>query len=276
MSTMIRFMHIPKTGGTSFVELLHRQYVQGDALRFELGGGPLGYDVRRYAALERGERARIALFTGHAPIRTGIPEADSCPIITILREPVSRVRSFCQHVSEGKSPYLLGTFPPDHFDLDEFLGSGNRELCNLQARMLLSTGGCRSDEVIKSGSPEEVAARALDSLLNRIFAFGIQEFFDESVVLFADQLGWKKPWYRHLNVRNTGARLTFLPHQDERIRSLNAIDIGLYEAAKHVFLERITARSRLRKRLKALHWRNRVRYWQLRGTELARWPVEWH
>ena len=61
---------------------------------------------------------RIVL--GHAPITTCIKEADSATIITFLRDPVERVKSFCQHVYEGKSLHLKDSFPPELFNLMHF------------------------------------------------------------------------------------------------------------------------------------------------------------
>jgi len=200
-------------------------------------------DIKRFRALSQDEQESVGLFTGHAPILTGLPEADEIPIITILRDPIKRVKSFCQHVSEGKSPHLLNSFPPESFSLDEFLYSDNNEISNLQSRMLIDFDKYRKRPLIDSSSPAELKYVALDNLFNRIRCYGIQEFFDESMILFASRLGWHMPFYEYRNRKNIKRLLTFEDRHIERIRELNMVDIELYEAAKSRFLDAIQSES---------------------------------
>ena len=131
----LRFLHIAKTAGTTFRAVLDRQYSPNEIFAFT---GDVPADVQRFNALPKEDRSGFRLFIGHAPIISGIEAADNAETITFLRNPVSRVKSFCNHVAEGKSPYLRDEFPPDRFDLDRFLDSGNNELSNLQTKMLIN------------------------------------------------------------------------------------------------------------------------------------------
>lgn len=175
------------------------------------------------------------MFTGHAPIVTGIKEADDATTITMLRDPIDRVKSFCQHVSEGRSPYLIDNFPPQSFKLDSFLESGNKELMNLQTKMLV----CRRDgtfpETIENMSALEARDIALDNLFNKISHFGLQEYFDESLIIFSLALKWKMPVYASLNRKYTSPPIRFEKRHLERIAELNAIDIEVYRFAKERF-----------------------------------------
>src|SRR6185369_13788670 len=92
----LRFLHIPKTAGTAFVDCLRRLY-PGGHFAFTRG---IAADVERYRRLDPGTRERITLFSGHAPRITGEPAIDGVPIVTFLREPILRTMSHCQHVSE--------------------------------------------------------------------------------------------------------------------------------------------------------------------------------
>src|SRR5262249_50440355 len=94
----IRFLHIPKTAGTSFFACL-RLFYPGETLFF---ADDWRKDIEWYQLLDPSHRERIALVGGHAPRITGEAGIDTLPTVTLLREPVSRVKSFCQHVSEGK------------------------------------------------------------------------------------------------------------------------------------------------------------------------------
>jgi len=169
---------------------------------------------------------------------TGIQEADEALTITFLRNPVSRVISYCQHVSEGKSPHLRREFPPETFDLDAFLRSGNVELANLQTRMLIEDQSTTTDP-LGSMTPSAARDTALENLLNRVFRFGLQELFDESLLIFADALGWSLPLYAHLNKKNPRKLLEVNQHHIDQIRELNAIDLEVYARARGHFCDNL-------------------------------------
>src|SRR5271157_80678 len=127
----LRFLHMPKTAGSTFTSCLEYQYSGKGHFIFT---GDIKSDINRYLNLSEPTRQNIKLFTGHAPILTGIADADSAKVITFLRDPINRVKSFIQHISEGKSPeYLTGPF-----DLNRFLESGFSDLSNLQTKMLIN------------------------------------------------------------------------------------------------------------------------------------------
>ena len=171
---LLRFLHIPKTAGTTFTAILQRQYFGKKMYVFTR---PLDLEIKKYNSLPKDERDQIELFAGHAPIVTGINQADNATTITFLRDPVSRVKSFCQHVAEGKSPDYIVDFPPETFNLDEFLESGAWELSNLQSKMLINEPNSTPPVVFKYLSPSEAKDLALDNLFNKISFYGIQEYF---------------------------------------------------------------------------------------------------
>ena len=229
----VRFLHIPKTAGTTFRAVLDRQYSPNEIFAFT---GDVPADVRRFNALPKEERNGFRLFIGHAPIISGIEAADDAEIITFLRDPVSRVKSFCNHVAEGKSPYLREEFPPDRFDLDRFLDSGNNELSNLQTKMLINRADSGSWGSLTTSQLATAADAALDTLFNRLSLYGIQEHFDESLLLICAHFGWKTPLYRPLNERK-GNGLIFEERHLARIAELNALDIAVYRRASEHFPE---------------------------------------
>lgn len=202
--------------------------------------GEWAADQRRWQALPTAKRARIRLFTGHAPIETGIAEADrDIAIVTMLRDPLDRVKSLCQHVFEGKSPHLLERFPPERFDLDTFLASGHEGLSNLQAKMLINHGKAADPGRLQSLSGEKAAERALYNLRERIACFGIQERFEESLVHLQQHFGWRTPLYASSNRGSSHRRLRFEQRHLDRIAELNEVDIKVYKEARQLFLQRL-------------------------------------
>lgn len=229
----LRFLHIPKTAGTTFVSILRRQYRGKGYFNFT---GDYDHDLANFTRLSVDEKRRIELIAGHAPIATGMKEFDDATIITFLRHPVSRVKSFCQYVSEGKCPYLLKEFPPEKFDLDRFLESGNAELFNLQTKMLLNSGECTSPVIFQQLGPSSARDLALENLFTRIAHFGLQEYFDESLILFSTALEWRTPLYVSKNKKNRARLLEFKEHHVARITELNSVDMEVYDSAKAKFM----------------------------------------
>jgi len=225
-------MHIPKTAGSTFTDVLKRQYFRRG--RFEFSGD-IAADIERYNRLHEADKDRIGIFYGHAPIATGLDGADDAVIITFLRHPVSRVKSFCQHVSEGKSPQLVDTYPPRSFSLDRFLDSGNEELSNLQTKMLINEGTCESPDIIGSMTETEAVDLAMGNLLNRVTCFGLQEYFDESLLLFKWALNWRIPIYTSRNKKSRDRTIRFESRHITLIEEMNAADLSLYDAAKAQF-----------------------------------------
>jgi hypothetical protein len=235
-----RFLHIPKTAGTSIGEILSHAY----ATPWFICYGDWESDKARFVSLTPEEKEGFAGFRGHSPFTTGFRDVDELPTFTFFREPVARVISFSKHVSEGKSPYLLERFPPESFDLDEFLASGVDELHNLMTRMILA-----HDEPFASsekGDDKDAVPRALALLKERKVIVGVTEQFELSVCLIARKLGWSIPYFPTENMSSRGNRLVFEPRHLEQIRRMNANDIRLYAEGKQWFWKSVTAYDRCR------------------------------
>ena len=230
----VRFLHVPKTAGSSFTRCLSRiygaRYLKANWFTFR--GENFQEDLERYHQLDPARRAALVMVTGHAPLVTGIEEIDALPTVTFLRDPVERTKSLCQHVSEGKSPRF---YSAKDFDLDAFLDHLPASV-NSQTRHLLGVRGLELPDL----DPAAVAAQALDVLEHRLAAYGITEFFEESLLVFRKALGWKAwPVYISLNRKSTRRRLTFNERQIARIRAMNEIDILVYDAARARFEEHL-------------------------------------
>ena len=237
----VRFLHIPKTAGSSFDEgiflMYMKAYIYGRRFTFS---GNTDRDIYRYNQIPKSRRESIVIYTGHAPRTTGIAEIDRLPTVTLLRNPIERVKSFCQHVSEGKSANLNDNFDYRNMDLDAFLDSGRTQLSNLQSKYLLGEGRYALPE----GDTESIVDLAVNVLDRELICFGITEEFDKSLLLLKHVLGWPKlPIYRRRNSRNEKVLLEFEEHHIKKIEELNQVDIRVYDHACALFKKRIDARS---------------------------------
>ena len=230
----IRFLHVPKTAGTTFTDCLN-QFYKG---RHFIFSGDLQKDKTRYWKISRAKRDQISMFGGHAPRITGISEVDTLPIITFFRDPVERLKSYCQHVSEGKSRILLKDYPPSKFNLDAFLDSGINELSNIQTKLLLGD----QKQQLPDADKKTILETAVTVLKNDIICFGFTEQFDKSLVLLHYRLGWTKwPVYRKINVKNRQKLINFSDENIIKIRELNEIDIAVYNKALNLFNDQFSS-----------------------------------
>ena len=244
----IRFLHIPKTAGSTLSSILQRQYL-GKKM-FSLSGNP-NIDEQNFSLRSEHYKANTKLFLGHSQIESGIERADTGIIITILRDPVERVKSFCQHAAEGKSEYLRDRFPPESFNLDDFLASGDISLSNLQTRFLV--GHAKFETLNKN----EAIEQALENLFNKISYYGIQEHFDESLIIFSKALNWRLPVYIRKNTKDLKKQITFESSHIEKIHKLNEIDIAVYNQAKANFMQKINSQSFDKEKLILLQIKNK-------------------
>jgi len=133
-------------------------------------------------------------------------------------------------------PVVIGAFPPETFSLDDFLESGNDELYNLQTKMLINRRDCASMSLLDDMSDREAISAAVDNLFNKISNFGIQEYFNESLIIFSIALNWKMPFYISTNKKNTKKTIKFEDRHLKRIAELNTIDMEVYRLAKEKFI----------------------------------------
>lgn len=237
MIRKVRFLHIPKTAGSTFDDCLFLLYLRPYLLRRQfVFSGDIEADQCRFASLPAAARSRIAVCTGHAPRVTGCREIDAMPTVTLLRHPVERVKSFCQHVSEGKSPQIYSPARHGPFDLDQLLASGRIQLNNFQSRMVLGDRGYS----LPAGDATTLAMQAIALLDSRFSCFGVTEEMDRSLLLFRRVLGWEKwPLYRSRNRRDARALIRFEPRHIASIESLNDIDLPFYRLAREAFYRRL-------------------------------------
>ncbi len=232
----LRFLHIPKTAGTTVTESLlamnMRNYFWRNYFEFK---GDLETDSRSYTNLPEAKRRSLLLATGHAPINTGMRSVDELPTFTFLRDPIARTKSHCQHLLEGKSPEFWDELGESDLDLDALLERDVPQLTNLQTRYLLGSGNLHLPEK----DADELVALALDSLISKLTCFGIVEEFNRSMIVLTHAMGWKTlPIYRVRNRSSETRRVHFEDRHMEKLRSMNELDIRLYGQAVPVFRER--------------------------------------
>jgi len=235
---LVAFVHIPKTAGAAVATMFTTAYTRKamcdtgnyisspEKVRTKL--------TRRPGGWERWQRQGGRVAIGHTPygsFRDHLPS--DTRYITFLREPVDRVLShYYRHV------HLPGMSEAEQGNRGERASSLEQALVRMRLPQLrnLCTRFLCSHPTLED-LPSSAVEEAKENL--RKFAFvGIQERFDESVVLLQRTLGLRVVPYLHRHVSGASAR----PSVDaisERERTLieecNQLDIELYAFSRELF-----------------------------------------
>lgn len=245
------FLHIPKAAGSTLQKILDREYAGRPA--FTIQGDSVRESIERFRKLPADARSRLTLLKGHMHfgLHTYLPQPST--YATLLRDPVERVISHYFYVLRQPEHYLHRTIVTGGMSLDACLeGKISPELTNGQTRLLAGMedehGDCTADAL-------ELAKR---NLRGYFAVVGLQERFDESLLLLKKRFGWRTPYYTKKNVGNNGLRPGITAETVDRIRRHNALDMALYDFAKALFDQQIQRQGpSLAKELKRFRALNR-------------------
>ncbi|UFJ42542.1 sulfotransferase family protein [Brevibacillus humidisoli] len=208
---LIFFIHLPKTSGTTLLELMTNQY-PSSALQLVYGN-----EKEAMTNLSQDTTGNIRCVYGH--FMFGLHQYTSRPFsyAAMLRDPVDRVISLYYFHKEKLS----------HTTLQQFVSSDFPEVENHQTLYL---AGGQFD-----------LQRAKANLATYFTVVGITERFADSLFLLIKELGWSNIdayWFTN--------RTPNRPHKDEISRDAlelimkkNQLDLQLYAYAKQLFEEKM-------------------------------------
>lgn len=207
------FMHIPKTAGTSFRQIVKRQYrASGGIVEVydpqEVLTGPAHLDGRAYI--------------GH--FRYGFHQffPDLCRYVGFMREPVSHAWSHYHFLLEMKKlPKEVNTFP---------LFLQHKYGYNLQLRFLSGIENIQNIE-------EHALQTARQNLIQHFALLAPMEQFDQGLLLMHQILDWpRSPVYHRANERPNKPKIS----EEERQLAQEILkpEIALYQEVTRQFEER--------------------------------------
>jgi hypothetical protein len=257
MTRALVFVHVPKAAGSTFFEVVKRQYPKGSL--FHIDGEQIIDDIEHLRTMSQDERLKMRCLFGHMPIGLHEHLAYPADYISMMRDPVDRVISLYYYAKQSPDNYMHDTVVSQNLTLEQFVTSGiSAEMNNGQVRVLC---GIKEVDTVYGDEPvtEEhflAAKRNLDELF---LAVGLTERFDESLVLFSKLLGWRWLFYNNVNVTHSRAAKSDLPQSTiDLIRQYNQYDVALYEYATQLFEEKLRKVNYRNLDLAQLQWTNRA------------------
>jgi len=241
ISPHIIFLHIPKAGGTTLRNILHSQYAKYDAF---IIGEDINRDIRRFRSMSMEEHKQIKLLMGH--MSHGLHRYFSAPstYLTLLRNPVERVFSEYRFLSSNHQHPLFKVVHDLNFQ--EYLAvDPTRQGSNGQTRLL--SGIAYQEEIgIPDIRPLEKAdfESAMQNLKKFYPMVGLLEKFDETLMLWRQQLGWRLPFYVKKNI-TIRADTKLSESNAALINAKNQYDLKLYHQATKMLEEKLNSQSYL-------------------------------
>ena len=248
-SSKIFFCHIPKTGGMALRYYLLNQFAGQKVCLFD--------DWRTFLQTDRAELSSYDLFQGHFPLDMArfMP---SVKRIAFFREPVARTISLLRHIRRDSNFHYLhhavaGKTLEQLLD-DPYLVSqlSNHQTAYMSGRVVVSSllGGNSGVTGFGSDIGEVLTEPDIHVALENIGQLdfiGLTEHMDESLRRMSDKFSFHPPitfGKRNEASPDDGHNENHLSARSiDRIRTLNELDLQLYEAVKARFLRERPAPS---------------------------------
>lgn len=251
------FIHIPKTGGVSLNSVLIDQY--GFKKRITVSGK---FEAQRFYALSDAERASYQLIKGHMwfdPEK--FSSAGNTQFFTYLREPIERTISHYYYLFQNPGHRMYKEMTENNYSLKKLYES--KEILNMDNCMVRYISGHYHKPW--DTMDDDDLALAIFNFDKYFTHFGIQKYFDESLLIVAKQLGWKTPYYSTLNEGNKKKKAPFDEETQQMMAHYNRLDEKLYQHALARFLLLKEAnKTMLEQELPEFKKKNQG-HWSLRG-----------
>lgn len=250
------FLHIPKTGGVTFHNVLIDMFPGKKRISFVSRE-----EAYRFFALPPEQKFDYKLVKGHFWFDADkFSPAPGSVFFTFLREPIARSISHYFFLYQNPKHWFYDEMKQHQYTMKQMLETGKvLNLDNCMVRFLsgnVMNGWDRMDE-----KDLQTAIQNFDKYFTH---FGINEYYDESLLILAEQMGWKMPCYARLN---EGTKKKKEPFDDETQKLLvhfNRLDEKLYQHGLAKFKLLLKEREQMLQRKLPLYKEANKKYWSWR------------
>jgi hypothetical protein len=250
--TRFFFIHVMKTGGTSFVFQMLANFEADERYPSPIDrSSPT--DVTPYAsipqllALSAERRARIRVYAGHLPYVASELLGIDLVRLTMLRDPVDRTASMLKHVKRLIARYAEHSIEAIYDDETVF----RHYLDNYQTRLFALTAAERESALARTGAGTDlprpagrfpIDARRFEqakSNLAKVDVVGLSERYGDFVEELHVRFGWWPAGLkRHARANVSSEDWPISPQLRRRIADDLSVDMEFYEYARQLVEER--------------------------------------
>jgi len=184
----IIFLHLPKNGGSTINSILNRFYKKENIFSVTWTGTQGNLDD--FYNLNKEQKNNIQLIRGHFSFGLHQHFDNSTEYFTFLRNPEDRILSFYTYVKRSPLNRLYNKVTTENMSFKDFILLNDIDGNNGQIRKL---SGTNSNE-------QNMLNKAIENIENHFPVVGLQEYFDESLIVLAHRFNWPIPIYLKQNV----------------------------------------------------------------------------
>ncbi|MGE9985934.1 sulfotransferase family 2 domain-containing protein [Desulfovibrio sp. SGI.169] len=236
MDEILFFLHLPRTAGTTLNAILRENFPPEAVLSVYARE-----DYQRCRMLDADVLERIRLIEGHLnPESFEPPRLYGRPLrmFTLLRDPLERLVSEYVFQKTWPSNHLYAYLNENGISFQEYLAS-DAPLLKFRGKNFVSH--CLAGVFAQDRDMDEVLTLAKKHLRESFCLVGIQERFDESLLLLAGEIGLSKLYYERRNMLRPGAAAEITDEDRALAADMNSADMELYAFARDLFEQRVRA-----------------------------------
>ncbi len=245
MKKKLIFLHIPKSGGTTFNTILERYYDKDEIFA-------VGYDknnvwnIHELETMPTQRKKEINLIRGHLHVGVHKHFEEDFRYITFIRHPVRRTISFYNYVKRIPNHRLYEQVK-DMSLLECITQVKDHDVINGQVNRLCGF----------TGDEDKMLEQTFKNIDKHFDLIGLQEYYDESLILLQHKLDWQNVQYERQNV-TLNKKNTITDEMIAEITKMNRLDLILYEKVKEKFLEELNQISNLEQKVKLFKIANKT------------------
>lgn len=232
--TLLLYIHVPKTAGTTMKMILEWLYPWHQIFWAKSAD----YVQAKTKKLTETQLENISIIAGHSPfgMHNYFPHGQY-QYFTFLREPISRFISQYNFLRRSPGHRLYPYIRDKGFGLKDFLDNGVFRNFNIQTHWLT---GIDKAYFREGNQSQEVVNKAINNI-ERDFAFvGLNDHFDEGLILLKRLFGWSTPFYAKKNVTSSKDKTAeFDQELIDQIKEANQMDLQVYEYCQQQFFNKI-------------------------------------
>jgi hypothetical protein len=235
------FLHIPKTGGSSFLTALGNVFGERRVRRLRCAEEMVQAQIDRIVSDEIQD---IDCLVGHFPIHVFANHLNIFRPFTILRDPVDRVMSLFRFLKRAPQSETERLELREGFGFADFIESRVPEIYaqtrNLMCRMLCGDEAMSDplgDAFWQPGDPGALVDQALATL--KVIDFGLLEDMQSTLILAQHFCATKFNLGEYRTNVSDAPGAEWTARNIHRIVDLNTLDVALYHQAKLLFSRRV-------------------------------------
>ena len=229
------FLHIPRTAGTTLNNILLQNYEENEVISLYTKK-----DFANYKEITVDYLENIKLIQGHLLLQSYDPPqmySYDVSVFTFLREPLARVKSEYLFLKQWKFSHMYEIIQNNNMSFSDYITS---ELNKVKYKgKNFMTRAISGEDMSSLEAGQKALSKAKTNLEKSFIFFGIQEKFDESLVMLSKVMSLKNIFYERRNVLADTCKETFSARDIEIAAEYNKLDVDLYTFACDLFHDRV-------------------------------------